>query len=82
MQTIDVIRESLIAKLMAIKDKDFLVKLNNLIISAEEEEEIVLDEDQLAMLEMSEDDAANNRLVDHHIVMEDLSARYKATKKS
>jgi len=82
MQTIDVIRESLIAKLMAITDREYLLALNKLVISAEDAEEVVLDEDQLAMLEMSEDDAANNRLVDHHKVMEDLSARYKATKKS
>jgi hypothetical protein len=82
MQTIDVIRESLIAKLMAITDREYLLALNKLVISAEDAEEVVLDDDQLAMLEMSEDDAVNNRLVDHQIVMEDLSARYKATKKS
>lgn len=77
MQTIEAIRAGLIAKLMAIKDRELLLALNKLISTAEIAEEVVFDEDQQAMLVMSEKDILENRLVDHGVVMEELLKRYK-----
>jgi predicted transcriptional regulator len=78
MQTIDVIRKSLIAKLMAITDREYLLALNKLVISAEEAEEVVLDEDQLAMIEMGLRDVEEGRVISQ----EDFRAEMKAWAKS
>lgn len=64
MATIDNIRNGLIDKILSIKDKDFLEVLDKLISSNASESEIVeLTTDQKIMLEMSEQDIKNGKLI-------------------
>lgn len=64
MATVDKIRNRLIDKIMSIKNKEFLVALDNLISSSAAENEVVeLTAEQKALLEMSEDDIKNGRLI-------------------
>ncbi len=64
MATLDNIRNGLIDKILSIKNKDFLVALDKLITSSTSESEIVeLTKEQKIMLEMSEEDIKNGRLV-------------------
>jgi len=64
MATVDNIRNGLIDKIMSIKNKDFLVALDKLITSSSSESEIVeLTKEQKTMLEMSEEDIKNGRLI-------------------
>ncbi len=64
MATVDKIRSGLIDKILAIKNKDFLVALDNLISSSSADNELVeLTAEQKEMLEMSEADIKNGRLI-------------------
>jgi hypothetical protein len=64
MTTIDKIRNGLIDKIISIRDKDFLEALDKLISSSTSESDIVkLTDDQKKMLQMSEDDIKNGRLI-------------------
>jgi archaellum component FlaF (FlaF/FlaG flagellin family) len=64
MATVDKIRNRLIDKILTIKNKDFLVALDNLISSSASDSDIVeLTREQKEMLEMSEDDIENGRLI-------------------
>lgn len=64
MGTLDKIRSGLIDKIMSIKNKEFLVALDKLISSGSTENEIVeLTAEQKEMLEMSEADIKNGRLI-------------------
>lgn len=64
MTTVDKIRSGLIDKILTIKNKDFLVALDNLISSSSVDSEIVeLTAEQKEMLEMSEADIKNGRLI-------------------
>ncbi len=64
MATVDKIRSGLIDKILSIKNKDFLVALDNLISSSSAENEVVeLTTEQREMLEMSEVDIKNGRLI-------------------
>ena len=64
MTTVDKIRNGLIDKILSIKNKDFLVALDQLITSSSSESEIVeLTTEQKTMLEMSERDIANGKLI-------------------
>jgi archaellum component FlaF (FlaF/FlaG flagellin family) len=64
MATVDEIRSRLIDKILSIKNKDFLVALDNLISSSSAENEVVeLTAEQREMLEMSEADIKNGRLI-------------------
>ncbi|NBB89076.1 MAG: hypothetical protein GVX96_04765 [Bacteroidetes bacterium] len=64
MATVDKIRSGLINKIMSIKNKDFLVALDKLISSSSAENEVVeLTAEQREMLEMSEADIKNGRLI-------------------
>tara|TARA_B100001765_G_scaffold213212_1_gene178643 strand:+ start:103 stop:345 length:243 start_codon:yes stop_codon:yes gene_type:complete len=64
MATVDKIRSGLIDKILAIKNKDFLVALDNLISSSSADNELVeLTAEQKEMLEMSEVDIKNGRLI-------------------
>jgi hypothetical protein len=64
MATVDKIRSGLIDKILSIKNKDFLVALDNLISSSSAENEVVeLTAEQREMLEMSEADIKNGRLI-------------------
>lgn len=64
MATVDKIRNGLIDKILAIKNKDFLEALDTLISSSESESKVIdLTDDQKQMLEMSEADIKNGKLI-------------------
>lgn len=64
MATVDKIRNGLIDKILTIKNKDFLVALDNLISSSTADTNAVqLTVEQKEMLEMSEADIKNGRLI-------------------
>lgn len=64
MATVEQLRNDLIIKILSIKNKDFLVALDNLISSsASESEKMELTMEQKKMLEMSEEDIKNNQLI-------------------
>ncbi|MAY83566.1 MAG: hypothetical protein CMP59_05465 [Flavobacteriales bacterium] len=71
MATVDNIRNSLISKLLAIKDRDVLSALDKLVSKTSIDQKIELTEDQIEMLKMSEDDFENGRVIGH----EELFAR-------
>lgn len=64
MSQVDVIRNGIIDKLLAISDKDYLMALLHLVDnSAVQEEKIKLTKEQKLMLEMSEADIQNGRTI-------------------
>ena len=64
MATVDNIRNGLIDKILSIKNKDFLLALDKLITSSSSDSEIVdLTKEQKIMLEMSEADIKDGRLI-------------------
>lgn len=64
MTTIDKIRNGLIDKILTIRNKDFLLALDQLISTSATETNIVeLTAEQKEMLEMSEADIENGRLI-------------------
>ena len=64
MTTVDNIRNGLIDKILSIKNKDFLVALDQLISSSLSESEIIeLTDEQKVMLEMSEMDINEGKLI-------------------
>lgn len=64
MATVDNIRNGLIDKILSIINKDFLVALDNLITSSSSDlGTIELTKAQKIMLEMSEEDIKNGRLI-------------------
>ena len=64
MATVDKIRNGLIDKIISIRDKDFLEALDKFIPSRASESDIVkLTEEQKKMLQMSEEDIKNGRLI-------------------
>jgi len=64
METIDKIRNGLIDKILSIKNRDFLEALDKLVSSSSSESEIIeLTKEQKTMLEMSEQDIKNGKLI-------------------
>lgn len=64
MTTVDKIRNGLIDKILSIKNRDFLEALDKLISFSSSESEIVeLTNEQKIMLEMSEQDIKNGKLI-------------------
>ncbi len=64
METVDKIRNGLIDKILSIKNKGLLEALDKIISSSTSESEIVeLTDEQKIMLEMSEQDIKNGRLI-------------------
>lgn len=64
MATIDNIRNGLIDKILSIKNKDFLQALDKLITSSSSSTELMeLTKEQKIMLEMSEEDIRNGKLI-------------------
>ena len=64
MNAADNIRNSIIDKLLTISNKDYLSALYKLVSTSKVDEEIIqLSETQILMLNMSEDDISNNRIV-------------------
>jgi len=64
MTTVDKIRNGLIDKILSIRNKDFLVALDKLITSSESESEIIeVTDEQKLMLEMSEKDIQDGKMI-------------------
>lgn len=64
MEAVDKIRNGLIDKILSIRNKNFLQTLDKLISSSASELDIIeLTKEQKAMLEMSENDIKNGRLI-------------------
>jgi len=64
MAKVDNMRHGLIDKILSIRNKDFLVALDKLISSISSESDIIeLSEEQKIMLEMSEKDIKNGKLI-------------------
>jgi len=64
MATVDTLRNNLIDKLLTISNKDYLKALNQLIENSGLENNIVtLTEEQVTMLQLSDEDIAKNRLI-------------------
>lgn len=64
MATVDKIRNELIDKILSIRNVDFLVALDKLISSSSSDSEIIeLTDEQQTMLEMSEQDIKNGKLI-------------------
>ena len=64
MATLDKIRNELIDKILSIQNKDFLEALDKLVSSTvSKDQPVILSEEQKMMLEMSEEDIKNGRLV-------------------
>lgn len=64
MTTVDKIRNRLIDKILTIRNKDFLIALDQLISSSSADNEMVeLTAEQKEMLEMSEADIKSGRLI-------------------
>ena len=63
MRTIDLIKNSLIDKILTINNQDFLVALEKLIDSSSTTNKVELTEEQKLMLLMSEDDIKAGRLI-------------------
>ncbi|MFZ4060814.1 MAG: hypothetical protein ACOYK5_06255 [Bacteroidia bacterium] len=69
MAQVDVIRNGIIDKLLAISDKDYLMALLRLVDnSAVENEKIKLTKEQKLMLEMSETDIQNGRTISQNVL--------------
>jgi RAB protein geranylgeranyltransferase component A len=67
MAQVDVIRNVIIDRLLAISDKEYLMALLRLVDnSAVENEKIQLTKEQKLMLEMSEADLQNSRIIAHN----------------
>jgi hypothetical protein len=70
MTTVDKIRNGLIDKILSINDKDFLEVLDKLISSSTSQSEIVsLTKEQKEMLQMSEEDIENGRMISHEAMV-------------
>lgn len=64
MATVDNVRNKLIAKILAIKNQDFLEALDKLITSSSSDADLIeLTSEQKAMLAMSEEDIKEGKLI-------------------
>jgi hypothetical protein len=69
MVTVDKIRNGLIDKILSIRNEDFLKALDELISSSKTESDIIeLTSAQKSMLEMSEKDIENGRLISQDVM--------------
>ena len=64
MRAIDNLRNNIIDKLLTISNKDYLAALNQLVEkSSVDDDSVKLSEEQILMLNMSDDDIRNNRYI-------------------
>lgn len=64
MEKVDNIRNGLIDKILSIKNRDFLEALDKLVSSSSSESEVIeLSNEQKRMLEMSDQDIQNGKLI-------------------
>ena len=70
MATVDKIRNGLIDKILSINDKDFLEALDKLISSSTSRSDVpALTKEQIEMLQMSEGDIENGRLISNEAMV-------------
>ncbi|MGI8893181.1 MAG: hypothetical protein ACR2GN_06940 [Bacteroidia bacterium] len=66
MAAIDTLRNKIINKLLTITNKDYLHALNKILENSPVEEDVMqLTEEQILMLQLSEDDIKHNRVISH-----------------
>lgn len=70
MATVDHIRNSLISKIMAIKDQEILNAIDKLLSRSDKELKVELSKEQITMLKMSEQDVANGSLISNEELFE------------
>lgn len=63
MKPLDTIRTSLIDKILTIQNMDFLKALDNLVSTSSLTEEVKLTDEQIWMLQRSEDDISESRTI-------------------
>jgi hypothetical protein len=64
MATVDKLRNDLIDKILTIRNKDILIALNKLVSSGSTDADIIeLTDEQRELLQMSDDDIKNDRLI-------------------
>lgn len=74
MASVDLLRNSLIDRILTITNEDFLVALDNLITASSADKELFqLTKEQELMLQMSEDDIQNGRTISQN----DLTIKVK-----
>jgi hypothetical protein len=74
MASIDHIRNTLIDKLLSIKNKEFLIALDGIVSSSNTENDIIeLTKVQKLLLEMSENDIQQGRVISHEALMRKTS---------
>ena len=64
MKSVDKLRTDLINKILSIEDKEVLVALDKIVSTPSPEEIVQLTTDQNALLDMSENDIQNGKLID------------------
>jgi hypothetical protein len=70
MATIDTLRNKIINKLLTITNKDYLQALNKILENSPVEEDVMqLTEEQILMLQLSEEDIKHNRVISHSELM-------------
>ncbi len=70
MAALDNIRNSLITKLLAIKDQDFLSAIDKLVSGAVSSDKVELSEEQILMLQMSDRDIEQGKVIDQDQLFE------------
>ncbi len=60
---IDTIKNRLIDRILATKNENFLIAIENIFISTQKEDEISLNSEQIEMLNMSEQDIKNTNVI-------------------
>ena len=70
MARVDNIRNALISKLLTIKDQDILSAIDRLVTSSTKEQKVELTEEQILMLNMSEDDIKNGKVISQNELFE------------
>jgi ribulose-5-phosphate 4-epimerase/fuculose-1-phosphate aldolase len=63
MASIEHLRNNLISKLMTIRDQKILTAIEQLIITSDSKQKVELTEEQMLMLEMSEEDIKEGRTI-------------------
>jgi hypothetical protein len=63
MASIEHLRNNLISKLMTIRDQKMLTAIEELITTSDSKQKVELTEDQMLMLEMSEEDIKEGRTI-------------------
>ena len=63
MSAVDNLRNSLISKLLAIKDQELLSAIDKLLSKSAKDQKVSLSKEQIQMLQLSDEDLENDRLI-------------------